>query len=152
MPLKEAVELLRKGIAYAKRTKYKEALAFYEKAISLDPKYPEGFVLRASVYIETGRYQEAIADCNRALSLDQNCADAWSKKALGLFYLEKYEEAVLAGTRATSLNGNDAGAWYVLGVCLEETGKNDAAQAAYGRSLELEIILDIQAESKKIRK
>ena len=90
MPLKEAVELLRKGIAYAKRTKYREALAYYDKAISLDPKYPDGLVLRASVYIETGRYPEALMDCNRALSLDQNCADAWSRKALVLFYLEKY--------------------------------------------------------------
>ena len=101
MPVKEAIELLKKGKAYAQRTKFREALAYYDKALSLDPGYAESLFLRASVYVETGRYREALADCDRALSIDQNYADAWSKKALALFYLERYEDAVLASTRAT---------------------------------------------------
>ena len=38
MTAKEVVELLRKGLSYATRTKYKEALAYYNKALTLDPK------------------------------------------------------------------------------------------------------------------
>ena len=37
MAVKEAVDLLKKGRAYAKRTRYKEAIAYYDKALSLDP-------------------------------------------------------------------------------------------------------------------
>ena len=51
-----------------------------------------------------------------------------------------------------ALNGNDATAWYIRGVCLDELGRNDEAQAAFGKSLELEIILDMEAEKKKMRK
>ena len=40
-------------------------------------------------------------------------------------------------------NGN------IKGVCLDEIGRNDEAQEAYGKSLELEIILDMKAEKKK---
>jgi tetratricopeptide (TPR) repeat protein len=152
MTTKEVVEVLKKGRAYAQRTKYKEAMAYYNKALSLDPKYPESWYLRASVLIDTGKPQEALADCERALALNQNYADAWSKKALALFNLERFEDAVLAATRASTLNGNDAMAWYIKGVCLDELGKSEEAQEAYGKSLELEIILDMDAERRKIRK
>ncbi len=59
---------------------------------------------------------------------------------------------LFACTRALALNGNDATAWYIKGVCLDELGRNDEAQAAFGKSLELEIILDMEAEKKKLRK
>ncbi len=41
-------------------------------------------------------------------------------------------------------------AWYIKGVCLDELGRSDEAQEAYGKSLELEIILDIESEKKKV--
>jgi protein O-GlcNAc transferase len=152
MTVKEAVELLKKGRAYAQRTKYREAMAYYNKALTIDPKSPEGWYLRASVLIDSGKPEEALADCERALALNQNYSDAWSKKALALFNLERFNDAVLAATRASTLNGNDATAWYLKGVCLDELGKSDEAQEAYGKSLELEIIMDMDAEKKKVRK
>ncbi len=51
--------------------------------------------------------------------------------------------------RALALNGNDATAWYIKGVCLDELGRSKEAQEAYGKSLELEIILDIEKEKKR---
>jgi len=152
MTVKEAVELAKKGRAYAQRTKYREAMAYYNKALSIDPKFAEGWYLRASVLIDTGKPEEALVDCERALALNHNYADAWSKKALAFFNLERFEEGVLSATRASTLNGNDAMAWYIKGVCLDELGKSDEAQVAYGKSLELEIILDMDAERKKVRK
>jgi tetratricopeptide (TPR) repeat protein len=148
--VKEAEELIRKGRAYASRTKYKEAIAYYERALALDPDNPSGWYHRAAVFIETGRNTEALADCERAISLNQNYSDAWSKKGHALYNLERYEESVVACTRALALNGNDASAWYIKGVCLDELGRNIEAQEAYGKSLELEIILDMEAEKKKI--
>lgn len=152
MTVKEAVELLKKGHAYAQRTKYREAMAYYNKALSIDPKNPEGWFLRASVLIDTGKPEEGLADCERAIVLNQNYADAWSKKSLALFNLDRFGDALLAATRAATLNGNDASAWYIKGVCLDELGRSDEAQEAYGKSLELEIILDMDAERKKVRK
>ena len=150
MTVKEAVELLRKGLAYAKRTKYKEAMAYYDKALALDPKNPEGWFLRASVLIDTGKSKEALVDCDKAIALDQNYAPAWSKKGLAFYNLEQFNEGLFASTRASSLNGNDVTAWYLKGVCLDELGRSDEAQEAYGKSLELEIILDIESEKKKV--
>jgi Flp pilus assembly protein TadD len=150
MTAKEAVELLKKGLSYARRTKYKEALAYYNKALSLDPNNPEGWYLRASLLVDTGKSSEALSDCEKAIALNPHYSDAWTKKSLALYNLERYEDALLASTRASSLNGNDVSAWYLKGVCLDELGRNDEAQEAYGKSLELEIILDIKSETKKV--
>jgi len=150
MTAKEVVELLRKGLSYAKRTKYNEALFYYNKALSLDPNNPEAWYLRASLLIDTGKSKEALDDCEKAIALDQNYAPAWSKKGLAFYNLEQFDEGLFASTRATSLNGNDVNAWYIKGVCLDELDRNDEAQEAYGKSLELEIILDIESERKKV--
>ena len=152
MTTNEVVGLLKKGRASAGRTKFKEAIVYYEKALSLDPNNPEAWYLRAAAFIETGRNAEALNDCARAIVLNQNYADAWSKKGHALYNLERFEDAVFACTRALALNGNDASAWYIKGVCLDELGRNDEAQEAYGKSLELEIILDMEAEKKKVGK
>ncbi len=90
-------------------------------------------------------------DCEHAIALNQNYADAWSKKGHALYNLERFEDALFACTRALALNGNDASAWYIKGVCLDELGRNEEAQEAYGKSLELEIILDMEAEKRRER-
>lgn len=149
MTAQEVIGLLRKGRAYASRTRYREAIACYQKAVALDPANPEIFYFRAAVFIETGRNVDALADCEHALELNQNYAAAWSKKGHALYNLERYDDALFACTRALALNGNDATAWYIRGVCLEELGRTDEAQEAYGKSLELEIILDMEAEKKR---
>ena len=89
MTSNEVVGLLRKGRSYASRTRYKEAITYYEKALSLDPTNPEAWYLRAVVFIETGRNTEALADCEHAIMLNQNFADAWSKKGHALYNLER---------------------------------------------------------------
>jgi len=150
MTSREVEGLLKKGRAYASRTKYKEAIAYFDKALSLDSANPEAWNFRAGVFIETGRNREALADCEHAIALNQNFADAWVKKGHAHYNLELFEDAVVACTRALALNGNDASAWYIKGVCLDELGRNDEASEAYGKSLELEIILDIEAEKRKV--
>jgi Flp pilus assembly protein TadD len=152
MTTNEVIGLLRKGRAYASRTRYKEAVAYYEKALALDPENPETWYLRAVVFMETGRNMDALSDCEHAIALNQNYADAWSKKGHALYNLERYDDALFAITRALALNGNDATAWYIKGVCLEELCRDEEAQEAYGKSLELEIILDMEAEKKKLGK
>ncbi len=100
MALKEAIELLKKGHAYAKRTKYKEALGYYNRALSLDPRCAEGLFLRASIYIDTGKYKEALTQYKRILDLSTGPFAAAGK--VGVFgtaddlqeYMKKIEKKV----------------------------------------------------------
>jgi len=147
--VKEVEGLLRKGRGYAIRTKYREATLYYDKALSLDPGNPESWYLRASMFIETGKNIEALDDLEHALRLNQNYADAWSKRGHALYNLGRFEEALFACTRALALKGNDAAAWYIKGICLDELGRIGEAQEAYAKSLELEIIQDIEMEKRR---
>jgi Flp pilus assembly protein TadD len=149
MTTKEVEQLIKKGRVYATRTKYKEALFYYEKALVLDPSNPETWCLRAAAFIEIGRIEEALKDCENALALNQNYADAWSKMGYALYNLGRFDDTVHSCTRALALNGNDASAWYIKGVSLDELGKTAEANEAYGKSLELEIIFDMQADLKR---
>jgi len=148
----EVAHLLTRAEHYIRQTKYREALAVLDQAIKIDPKNAGSWCLCASAKIEMEKFADAIADCERALAINPNYADAWTKKALALYHLEQYAASLAASTRASTLNANDASAWYIKGICLEELGKSEEAEIAYGKSLELEIILDIKDESKRIRK
>mgnify|MGYP001306960697 CR=1 FL=1 len=152
MPESETIRLQKRAEHYIRQTKYREALAVLDQAIKLDPKNAMSWYLRASAKIEMEKFAEAIADCEQALAINPNYADAWTKKALALYHLEQYIPALASSTRASTLNANDASAWYIRGICLEELGKSEEAEIAYAKSLELEIILDIKEEGKRIRK
>jgi Flp pilus assembly protein TadD len=149
VPVKVAVELVKKGRAFAIRGRHRDALRAYEKAIALDTSFAGAWLAKAETLIDLQQFKEALSDCDRAIALDQNYADAWSKKGLCLYSLEQFDEAVASCTRALALNGNDPFAWYIKGVSLDELGKSNEAEEAYGKSLELEIILDMEAEKKK---
>ncbi|OPY47264.1 MAG: FO synthase subunit 1 [Methanoregulaceae archaeon PtaU1.Bin222] len=136
-------ETLRRGAALG----CTEALFTFGERPGLEPGFQE--ILAGTGFSDILDYCYDL--CEKAISLNPNYADAWSKKSLALFYLERIEDALAASTRASTLNGNDVTAWYIKGVCLDEMGRTDEAQEAYGRSLELEIILDMHAEAKKIR-
>ena len=53
-----------------KSKQYKDAVANYSHAISLDPQNPVYFSNRAMAYLKLGGYQQAEEDCTRALNLD----------------------------------------------------------------------------------
>ena len=152
MPVSETARLLHKAEQYVRQTKYREALTLYDEAIRLEPKNAECWCMRAGAKIEMERYAEAVADCDQALTINPNYADAWSKKSLALYQLGQYVPTLAAATRAVALNANDASAWYVKGICLEETGKEEEAEIAYAKSLELEILLDIKTEKNRIQR
>ena len=128
------------------------AIADLHKAIELMPDFIDAYRDLGSIYKTTGQFEEALTLCDKALSLDQNYAEAWSRKGLCLFSLERFDEAIAACTRALVLNGNDPTAWYIKGVSLDEVGKAAEAQEAFGKSLELEIILDMEAEKRRTGK
>lgn len=53
-----------------KAKQYKDAVANYSRAVTLDPQNPVYFSNRAMAYLKLGGYQQAEEDCTRALNLD----------------------------------------------------------------------------------
>ena len=73
----------RRAFAYRSLKKYKEALADYTKAISLDPKDPDGYRRRANTHLLAGDIKSAIADYKALLKIKPDDAEAQTQlKAL----------------------------------------------------------------------
>src|SRR5581483_8350318 len=66
-----------RGSALAQVGKTEEALADFNKAISLDANFGQAFANRGLIYRKTKRLDLAMADYERALALDPNYAPAW---------------------------------------------------------------------------
>jgi tetratricopeptide (TPR) repeat protein len=65
-----AVAYYRRGNAYGKKGDLDRAIADYDKAIELDPKYVMAYNNRGIAYGKKGDFDSAIADLNKAIELD----------------------------------------------------------------------------------
>jgi predicted TPR repeat methyltransferase len=59
-----------------------EALAAYDKALSLRPELAEAWLGRANVFYNSKRHEEALAACDKALALKPDLAEAWHKRGI----------------------------------------------------------------------
>jgi tetratricopeptide (TPR) repeat protein len=70
-------EILRSGIEQARLGYFKDAVAEFSKAISLDPKCAKAFYNRGCAYRDLKNYPAAIEDFSRAIQLDPGFANAY---------------------------------------------------------------------------
>ena len=65
-----------RGSVYGQAGRYEQALADFDKAISLDAKYAQAYANRGLVHRQTRKLDLALADYNKALALDPAYAAA----------------------------------------------------------------------------
>ncbi|HEY9604895.1 MAG TPA: tetratricopeptide repeat protein [Allocoleopsis sp.] len=87
---------------------YEEALACYDRAITLAPNYHMTWILRGGVLTHLDRYSEAKTSFEQALKLQPNDKDAWLFFGLALQHLGQHKQAYTAfdealGTKQRSL-------------------------------------------------
>ncbi len=74
---KTADEHFNQGNAYKDQGRLEEAIASYEKAVTLAPDFPAAQVNLGSALMQRGRHQEALACFRKALVLEPELAEAW---------------------------------------------------------------------------
>ena len=78
--LDEVAVLNSKGVSLFNLGKYEEAIAYYDKALTVDPNYATALSNKGSALNELGRHEEAIACYDKALAIDPNYEDAINNK------------------------------------------------------------------------
>ncbi|GAA5816870.1 hypothetical protein MFLAVUS_010404 [Mucor flavus] len=82
-----------KGNEYFGKKDFEKAIAYYGKAIDLDPTVPVYFVNRAMAYLKINRFLEAEKDCTRGIQLQPKNVKALWRRGIALRELGRINEA-----------------------------------------------------------
>jgi tetratricopeptide (TPR) repeat protein len=114
-----------------------DALAAYEKAVALNPRYPEAHGNLGNVLRETGNLTGAVSAYEQALKLNPSQADIHNNLGVAKKELGQPQEAITCYRNALALKPTHAEAYNNLGLALMEVGSLHDAVAAFQQALAL---------------
>ena len=131
------------AISLFKLKKLNDALARFNKLLSLYPDHIIAMNERASVLAEMKQYdRRALASVEKALILQPQFADAHLNKGNLFAKVKRYDDALSTYDRALALKPGLADAWLGRGNVLRNRNRYDEAFVAYDRALTLNPNLD----------
>lgn len=126
-----------RGSALYQLKNYEDAIACYDKALELNPRYDYAWTGKGLVLDNLERYEDAIACYDKALELNPDNEVAWFDKGVVLHKLRRHEGALACYDKALEINPNYESAWNNKGVALDDLGRYEDAIACYDKALEL---------------
>ena len=93
-----------RGDAYLEKGDFDGALADFDQAIKVDPRYPNAYHNRAIIHLSRGEYDAAMADCNEAIKLNPNYALAYFERGLVFFNEGEFAKAQADLKKSSELN------------------------------------------------
>ena len=127
----------KQALAAAQKGDYDTALAEFTRALQADPKDPEVYNNRGSVYTFKGRYDLALADFTKTLELNPRYARAYYNRALAYYYQGNYDRAIADLTKAIELNSKDPEAYNNRGLAYDQQKNYDKAIDDFTMALRL---------------
>ena len=98
-----AEDYLKRGVFYATLGQTEKALADFNQALSLDPKFPLAYYNRALLYYQSEQTQKAIEDFNQAILLNPNYAEAYGNRGITYYQLGNISQCKKDLEKASSL-------------------------------------------------
>jgi tetratricopeptide (TPR) repeat protein len=130
-PQNSAVICNKIGIAYHQMMQLEAAMKRYQKAIRLDPRYPEAINNLGTIYYTEKHYSRAIRYYKRALKLTPDSASILSNLGTGYFAQHKYKDAAAAYDRALRLDPEVFEHRSTYGILLQERSVEERAKYHY---------------------
>ncbi len=113
------------------------SISAFNKALSLNPQYPEALNLRGQAHANAGDYDLAIADFSKALAIDKFLVDAYLNRAFVYHMKAMYEEAIADYTEALRLNPANVDAYIGRGDTRAHREDYDRAISDYEEALRI---------------
>ena len=121
--------------ALAKSGKAEEALAEFDKAITIDPHHAEALYNRGLLYQRERQHQLAVDDFSAANGLTPQRAEPLLARAISYLAMDKTKEAAADLDEAVQADAQNALAWATRGQAYERLGDKETAKTSYGRAL-----------------
>ena len=125
------------GTVLAGKGHLDEAIACYNKAIELDPKYAGPHNNLGVALKDKGQLDEAIACYKKAIELDPKFAEAHTSMGSAMSSKGQLDEAIAWHRKAIELDPKLAAAHTNLGLALQDKGQLDEAIACHRKAIEL---------------
>ena len=142
------------GRVLARQGKPEQAMARFERALSIDPSFPTALMDSGILLLEHGQFGEAEPRLREAVERDAFLAEAWN--GLGVIESGRDPQAAVAAWRqAVQADPRLSDAWFNLGIMLERIGKPSEARDAFERCLPLvgpEARRDVQQRLDQLRR
>jgi Tfp pilus assembly protein PilF len=126
-----------RGQALAKSGKTEEALAEFDRALTLDPYNVQALYGRGLIYQADKHHEQAIADFTAANGLTPQRVEPLLARATSYLAIDKTKDAASDLDEAVQSDPNSAQAWTARGVTYERLGDKAKAFTSYGRALAL---------------
>jgi tetratricopeptide (TPR) repeat protein len=91
--LESAEAYTNRGNAYDNKGQYDKAIADFNRALEISPKFAMAYNNRGNAYDSKGQYDKAISDFNKALELNPKYADAYYNRAIAYYFKKEYDNA-----------------------------------------------------------
>jgi tetratricopeptide (TPR) repeat protein len=103
-----AILLYNRGNMYLAGGAIKQALADFNRALSLDQKFVDAIISRGKTFMKNGEADRAVPDFDRAIRLNPNEAAVFRYRGLGYRQLGDYDKAILDYSSAIRLEPQNA--------------------------------------------
>jgi tetratricopeptide (TPR) repeat protein len=143
-----------KGIALNALGRYEEAISSFDRAIEIEPYFPEAWHHRGDALVLLLEWhkqgntplllehlelsKEASASYEWRSKLKPDSYQCWYRDEDVLSGFREYEEAIASFDRAIESKAERSQAWYGRGVALSALGRYEEAVASFDRAIEIE--------------
>jgi tetratricopeptide (TPR) repeat protein len=126
-----------RGKAHYDNKEYDAAIADYNEAIRLVPKYAISYMLRGSAYYLKGDNDHALADYNEAIRLDPEFTLAYNGRGSTYLRTKDYDKALADYDKSIQLEPKNAVIYFRRGFVLQAMKQYDRALGNYSQALSL---------------
>ena len=123
--------IIRKAQMVSANKETRHALDILSQAEVMDPRHPEIFMTRGSIYSMIGLPEKAIENFKKAIELSEDSKEIIEEGYLFLAFeyenMEQFEDAIFCLKKTIELNPNNDAALYELSFCFEVEGKDQEA-------------------------
>ncbi len=117
-----AAMLLRQAGLHESRGDYEAAIAGYDRAIEVEPRNWQLYLLRGSARFKAGRIEASIEDFDQVVALDPSQDPYLWQRGISYYYVGRFAECRGQFERHRLVNPNDVenAVWHLLCVAAEE--------------------------------
>ena len=125
------------GLDFQEKGQLEEALAYFQKAIDINPEYEEGHANLGNILLLKGRLDDSLFQYRKALEINPKDPEAYYDLGVAFFQGGQTDEAIIHFQKALEMKPDFAEAHNNLGAAFNKKGQIEDAIFHYRRALEI---------------